>query len=88
MSLVPTFMTQGMIISLQQARIFLAIRYEIPVFRLVKPLDRRRQSALVRASTWAPAVAQLTICRDERFRITDHRNELTKFVQMLLFLRK
>ena len=29
------------------------------MFRLVKPLDRRRQSALVRASTWASAVAQI-----------------------------
>ena len=82
-------MTQVMIISLKQTRIFSAICYKIPVFRLVILLDRRRQSALVRASTWASAVAQLTICRDERFRITDHRNELTKFVQTLLsFLRK
>jgi hypothetical protein len=89
MSLVPTFMTQGMIISLKQARTFSTIRYDIPVFRLVMLLDRRRQSALVRASTWASAVAQLTICRDERFRITELRNELTKFVQTLLsFLRK
>jgi asparagine N-glycosylation enzyme membrane subunit Stt3 len=58
-SLLPTLMTQGMIISWQPARIFSAIRYAIHVFQLVKPLDRRRQSALVRASTWASAVAQL-----------------------------
>jgi hypothetical protein len=56
-SLIPTIMTQEMTICLQQARIFSAIRYKIPVLRLVKPFERRRQSALVRASTWASAVA-------------------------------
>jgi hypothetical protein len=59
MSLIPTLMTQGMTLPLQRARIFLAIRCAIHIFRLVMPLDRRRQSALVRASTWASAVARL-----------------------------
>jgi hypothetical protein len=49
-----------MMIPWQPAQIFSAIRYVIHVFRLIKPLDRRRQSALVRASTWASAVARLT----------------------------
>jgi hypothetical protein len=89
MSLIPAIMTQGMIISFQQARIFSAIRDKIPALRLIKPLERRRQSALVRASTWASAVAQLALFRDGRFRKTDHVTRKTNSARMLLsFLRK
>jgi hypothetical protein len=59
MSLIPTLMTQGMTLPLQRARFFSAIRCAIPAFRLIRPLDRRRQPALVRASMWTSAVARL-----------------------------
>jgi hypothetical protein len=89
MSLISTIMTQGVIFCLQQARTFSAIRYKIPVLQPIKPLERRRQTALVRASTWASAVAQLALCRNGRFRKTDHVTRKTNSARMLLsFLRK
>jgi hypothetical protein len=68
---------------------FSAISYKIPVLQLIKPLERRRRTALVRASTWASAVSQLALCRDGRFRKTDHVTRKTILARMLLsFLRR